>query len=759
MSREQRTLNHQNPITNYINVGIKKGRRKRNADVGKLNAKPGRKRKHDQSRQEKRDNKYSNISYINSKDQQVLPKVFEDFNCNCKLKCPENIPAAQRLQEFEKFHSLGTYSNQNLYLLERVEENFKKRCYTRNKESKTQRTFSRIYHINDVRVCKEMFVKTFQISSGRVSTVLNKVRKGDGLIDRRGTANGGHNRTSSDLVDEVINHIKYALKTKGMPNKQPKCNTLQPERTTIKSMYEMYKKDKLTPGVVSFSTYKAMYYKHLKSGDYLQSFNDEPKSNYLKPGDCLQSFNNDPKSKNLIPVDCLQSFNDEPKCKYLKPGDCLQSLNAEPSPKRLKSGICLQTFNDDSKPKRLKSSEYLHDVSKPKYLKSGDYLQSFNDEQGPKHLKPGNCLPSCNDERKPIVIKNIVLEKNSTSNFSSFEHLSFSSHDYYDDVKNVPSIQFHNVSTSETIFKKSNEARTSKQFHDVFVSETNLKKSHESKCLSEPVMLKTPQCYENVNPPPEIIFNVKVEQPSNQELVVTKRRRKVKGRKVGLQTREERKNNKYSNTEYINTKNEKVLPKIFKEFDCHCNNKCAENITVDAQSKLFEQFHNLGSYSAQNLFLLESVEEIHKKRCYTKNKQKQERTYTRIYTFNKIKVCKEFFVKTLQISPSRVNTVLAKIRDGQGLADQRGVAIGGHNRISHESRIEVIHHISTIVTSISPNRMDTKVGCPFPPEYTFKKMYDMYKGSYQSEVVSFSTYKAIFYKEFGRPTMDWEFTM
>lgn len=707
---ELKTLNHQNPITNIINYtdqGITKEINKIKVDIGKQNAKSGRKRKHDQSREEKRDNKYSNIPYINSKDQQVLPKVFEDINCNCKFKCPENIPAAERLEEFEKFHSLGTYTNQNLFLLERVEENLKKRCYTRNKESQTQRTFSRIYHIKDVRVCKEMFVKTFKISPGRVSTVLNKVRNGDGLIDRRGYANGGHNRTSSELVTEVINHIQYVVKTKGLPSKQRKSKKRQPERITIKSMYDMYKNDKHTPGIVSFSTYKAMYYKHLKSNDFL-FFNDEPNPKYLKSGDCLQSFKGVPKLKHPNPGDCLQIFIEVPKLKRPKPGDCLQRFEDEP---------------------------------KPKHLKPDDYLQRFN------------------DERKPTIIKNIVLDKKPMPIFSSFEHQSFSSCDYHDDVKNVPIIQFHNDSTGEKNLKKSNECKTSKQFHDVFVSETNLKKSNEPVCPSDPVMLTTSQCSETVIPLPEKIYEVKIEPPSIEELEVTKPKRKVKGKKLGAQTREERKNNKYSNNEYLNTKNEKVLPKIFKEFDCHCNNKCAENITVEVQSEMFEQFHNLGSYSAQNLFLLERVEEMHKKRCYTKNKQKPERTYTRIYSFNNIKVCKAFFVKTLQISPSRVNTVLNKVRDGQGLADQRGIAIGGHNRISHESRIEVIHHISTIITSTSPNWMDTKVGCPFPPGCTFKTMYDMYKGSYQSEVVSFSTYKAIFYKEFGRPTMDWQFTM
>lgn len=225
--------------------------------------KKGRKRKYgEHNREERKKRKYQNLSYVNSRKQNIDPKPFVYYyNCNCPKKCPENISSENRLTEFQKFYALGTYEAQNMFIAACVKEIPIKRSYvsTSTRISK-KKTFTREYYLKDVRVCKKMFLNTLQTSSKRVNTSLCKKR--DNCIkDKRGTQ-GGHNKATSESEAFIINVIQK-LPTYVSHYRRADCNDakfLRPDMTFPK-IYELYSDEAKSSGqtVLSFAKVKLVF--------------------------------------------------------------------------------------------------------------------------------------------------------------------------------------------------------------------------------------------------------------------------------------------------------------------------------------------------------------------------------------------------------------------------------------------------------------------------------------------------------------------
>lgn len=151
-------------------------------------------------------------------------------------------------------------------------------------------------------------------------------------------------------------------------------------------------------------------------------------------------------------------------------------------------------------------------------------------------------------------------------------------------------------------------------------------------------------------------------EPVVKELVQITNDGKPKGRKriVADQTRAIRKQRANTNQSYINSKGAEVEPKIFDEtFQCNCTKKCNENISRKNRRKIFNMFWSIGTYEGRCAFLNSCINEIKKKRQYTKNVNSR-RKMTRKYFLKGIEVCKIMFCKTLQISNSRIDVCLSK---------------------------------------------------------------------------------------------------
>ncbi|XP_039291195.1 uncharacterized protein LOC111052803 [Nilaparvata lugens] len=202
----------------------------------------GRKRKFpEQNKEIAKKRKNSNLTYYNSRGNLQEKKQFIDVQCTCKQKCYDSVSKAIRTSEYDKFWELADYNAQNLYITSCVKEDVKKRTYGRDT---SKRTFSRVYKLRNIPVCRQMFTSTLRISSKRVNTALVKMRSNI-LQDRRGRDQGGRNQ----LTDDQINHVKDQI------NKIPKykshyrrenndCDFLPPEMT-LQKMYNKYIEEKI----------------------------------------------------------------------------------------------------------------------------------------------------------------------------------------------------------------------------------------------------------------------------------------------------------------------------------------------------------------------------------------------------------------------------------------------------------------------------------------------------------------------------------
>ncbi|KAH9636028.1 hypothetical protein HF086_008812 [Spodoptera exigua] len=137
---------------------------------------------------------------------------------------------------------------------------------------------------------------------------------------------------------------------------------------------------------------------------------------------------------------------------------------------------------------------------------------------------------------------------------------------------------------------------------------------------------------------------------------------KGRKRKFGQMTREERKQRKYKNLSYVNYKKKEVSPKIFIDFNCNCVKKCSEKISLQDRQAEFEKFYELGSYHAQNMFIVAAVKEVPVKRRYVSQSQNisKNRSFSRQYFLKGTPICREMFVKTIHTIPKRIDTALKK---------------------------------------------------------------------------------------------------
>lgn len=135
-------------------------------------------------------------------------------------------------------------------------------------------------------------------------------------------------------------------------------------------------------------------------------------------------------------------------------------------------------------------------------------------------------------------------------------------------------------------------------------------------------------------------------------------------------------------------------------------------------------FWNIGSYEGRCAFLNSCVNELPKKRTYTKNKDTSRRKMTRKYFLKGVEVCKTTFTKTLMISNSRIDVSLQKM-ETESFNDERGKKKAGHG-FSHERKELVIAHIKDHYT----------------PESSLRGLWGSFTSMHTDEPVSESYYKS-----------------
>lgn len=195
----------------------------------------------------------------------------------------------------------------------------------------------------------------------------------------------------------------------------------------------------------------------------------------------------------------------------------------------------------------------------------------------------------------------------------------------------------------------------------------------------------------------------------------------------------------------------------------NCRYECTNNISKEQRLSIFKEYWALSDWNLQTAFLNGTIEvEPVKRRNMNAVNSKQ---VSCIYNLGGFRVCKEFLMKTLDVSNKRLQNLVAKKKEvstGVASKDKRGKATPP-NKIP-DIKIEIIkEHInkfpkysSHYTRNKTPNRKY------LPQDCSLKEMYKLYcefcREEKQDEPVKESFYRNIFNTQFNlsfkRPNTD-----
>lgn len=167
---------------------------------------------------------------------------------------------------------------------------------------------------------------------------------------------------------------------------------------------------------------------------------------------------------------------------------------------------------------------------------------------------------------------------------------------------------------------------------------------------------------------------------------------------------------------------------------CHCSHKCGENYPVGDQHKTFRKFYNTLDWQGKSLFIADHIG-VHptatKKSRYNPILPLKDRNYSRDYYLDdesgkSVRVCKNFFMRVLQISSSKIQRAISKqIENRIHPGDKRGKKAPKNK--SNESDVEfVVEFISSIPQYESHYTRKKSQKKYLSPGLTIKKLYIEY---------------------------------
>lgn len=225
-----------------------------------------RKRKRTPNKKEQRKFKRNRgKSYVTSKGKQISEKIFSNPPCSCKLKCSDNVTEEQRMNLFNHFYGMGSFQIQNAYLCGLCKQCTPKARRVRD-GSRGMKSTSISYHLQlvdkNLKVCKQYFLKTFQISDGRCFRALKKVRVGcEPGSDLRGKQ-PSVNKVDDARLQIVRDHIESfpAYQSHYTRAHNPNRKFLS-EFLNIRALYNLYKDhcDNINAVAVSESKYRHIF--------------------------------------------------------------------------------------------------------------------------------------------------------------------------------------------------------------------------------------------------------------------------------------------------------------------------------------------------------------------------------------------------------------------------------------------------------------------------------------------------------------------
>ena len=236
---------------------------------------------------------------------------------------------------------------------------------------------------------------------------------------------------------------------------------------------------------------------------------------------------------------------------------------------------------------------------------------------------------------------------------------------------------------------------------------------------------------------------------TKEKLLTRKRKRDESQWKI-----QKRKKMRNLGQSYVTQKGKYIAPKSVQAVNCKCRNDCKKFTDMDRQT-IFDNYWALGTYERQRDFL---VQNVHKKQCMSqKTHVKQNRNFYFEYTFNKdgtkSKVCKQFFLKTLDLGKKTLSVALEKRigTDDHVSADRRGRA-KGYRKIKDQVRTSIRHHIDSYPV-MEPHYVRKETNRKYlESRLSVPKMHDEYMEVHKENIAyhcKLSTYRYIFNNEYN----------
>jgi len=219
--------------------------------------------------------------------------------------------------------------------------------------------------------------------------------------------------------------------------------------------------------------------------------------------------------------------------------------------------------------------------------------------------------------------------------------------------------------------------------------------------------------------------------PHKQARYRSPARRKLfrkKSPKVTEWKRNKRKNQKSKGLSYVSCNGKMVSSKKMEPVDCtKCRSKCSTKISEDERQELFDTYWNMGDYDKQRSFLCQNTTQRD-----TKSGKKKMKFTSFHFTVkeNTFRVCRNFFLKTLNIGKKTVEVALRQKSHGTFVgADKRGKQCSWNKIPQHLTNLIHQHIRSFPVMESHYSRAKSKKQY-LSGDLNIKVMYGLFKQKY-----------------------------
>ncbi|KAK3908308.1 Bis(5'-nucleosyl)-tetraphosphatase, symmetrical, partial [Frankliniella fusca] len=204
-----------------------------------------RKRLKSKSKQQKiKDLRNKGLAHVNVKGEAKEAKKMGNACENCRFKCSSKVSDAERQEIFSNFWAMGDHTRQQDYIKDHI---LRKSPAVHLSEENQKKNSIKYFFVLDgkmVFVCKNMFLKTFNISERWVRTILKKLEAGNGHIispDLRGRHPKVPPQIYKKNVENVEEHINLFKTVPSHFCRAKSQRKYLPSSLNISSMYRLYK--------------------------------------------------------------------------------------------------------------------------------------------------------------------------------------------------------------------------------------------------------------------------------------------------------------------------------------------------------------------------------------------------------------------------------------------------------------------------------------------------------------------------------------